>query len=63
MNNKDSCPDRFLLLQSIDISATTAGHQLHRTHDYIPIVPLAHLRTNSFPLTLKQILVLQLPGP
>lgn len=26
-----------------------AGHQLHRTHNYIPTVPLAHLRTSLFP--------------
>lgn len=46
--NKDSCSARFLLLQSRDISATTAGHQLHRTHNYIPTVPLVCLRTRLF---------------
>lgn len=44
--NKDSCSDRFLLLQSRDISATIGGHQLHRTNNYIPTVPLAHLGTS-----------------
>lgn len=45
------------------MSATIAGHQLYQIHNYTPTVPLALSGQAYSPLILKQMLVLQLPGP